>query len=153
MWAKLEGAVSPQCNEILASKKFKERIQKVGETVTAFITDLMLLVTDCNYADEDRQVRDQFVYGISDEELKKKLLEKGNTLTGIEATSIDKAHESTKLEVQECSTKSPGQDRIHAVSKDKPKKVLVCNYCANKKGAHSFLNKRLCPAWGAVCKQ
>ena len=44
----------------------------------------MLLVKDCNYTDEDRQVRDQFVYGISDEELKKRLLEKGNTLTRIE---------------------------------------------------------------------
>ena len=37
----------------------------------------MLLVKDCNYLDEDRQVRDQFVYGVSDDDLKKKLLEKG----------------------------------------------------------------------------
>ena len=46
------------------------------------------------------------------------------------------------------------KENIHAVSKDrdKSKKVLVCNYCANKKGSHSFSNKRLCPAWGAVCK-
>ena len=28
MWNKLEGAVSAECNEIVASKKFKERIQK-----------------------------------------------------------------------------------------------------------------------------
>ena len=35
---------------------------------------------------------------------------------------------------------------------DKSKKGLMCNFCANKKGAHSFSNKRLCPAWGAVCK-
>ncbi len=26
MWTKLEGAVSPECNEIVASKKFKERV-------------------------------------------------------------------------------------------------------------------------------
>ena len=154
MWTKLEGAVSPECNEIVASKKFKERVQKPGETITAFITDLMLLVKDCNYVDEDRQVRDQFVYGICDEELKKKLLEKGNTLTRIEATSIGKAHETTKQEVQECSTKHPVKESVHTVSKDndKSKKGLMCNFCANKKGAHSFSNKRLCPAWGAVCK-
>ena len=38
----MERAVSPECNEIVASKKFKERMQKPGETITVFITDLML---------------------------------------------------------------------------------------------------------------
>ena len=42
MWTKMERAVSPECNEIVASKKFKERMQKPGETITVFITDLML---------------------------------------------------------------------------------------------------------------
>ena len=28
MWTKLERAVSPECNEIVAAKKFKERVQK-----------------------------------------------------------------------------------------------------------------------------
>ena len=46
--------VSPECNKMVASKKFKERVQKPGETITIFITDLMLLVKECNYADEDR---------------------------------------------------------------------------------------------------
>ena len=54
---------------------------------------------DCNYVDESKEVRDQFVHGISDEELKEKLLEKGSTLTRIHATSIGKAHETTKQEV------------------------------------------------------
>ena len=81
MWTKLEGAVSAECNEIVASKKVKERIQKPKETITLFVSDLMLLVKDCNYIDEDRQVGDQFVCGVSDDDLKKKLLEKGNALT------------------------------------------------------------------------
>ena len=33
MWTKLEGAVSAECNEIVASKKFKERVQKPKETI------------------------------------------------------------------------------------------------------------------------
>ena len=43
---------------------------------------------------------------------------------------------------------------VHILSKDndKSKKGLMCNFFANKKRAHSFSNKRLCPAWGAVCK-
>ena len=99
MWTKMEQAVSLECNQIVASKKFKERVQKPGETVTAVVTDLLLLLKDCNYVDEDRQVRDQFVYGVSDEELKKRLLEKGNTLTRVEAITIGKAYKSTKTEV------------------------------------------------------
>ena len=54
-----------------------------------------------NYVDEDRQVRDQFVYGVSGEELKKRLLERGNSLTRVETNTIGKAYESTELEVQE----------------------------------------------------
>ena len=130
MWTKLEGAVSAECNEIEASKKFKERVQKPKET----ITDLMLLVKDCNYIDEDRQVRDQFVYGVSDDDLKKKLVEKGNTLTRIQAVSIG--------EVRECCLKPPVSDSTNTIFKGKPHKGLMCN---------SFANKRHCPAWGAVC--
>ena len=123
MWTKLERAVSPECNEIVASKKFKERLQKPGETITAFVTDLLLLVKDCNYVDEDRQVRDQFVYGVSDGELKKRLLEKGDTLTRFEAIKIGKAYESTKIEVQECSAnRTSEKESIKAVSKDNPRK-------------------------------
>ena len=110
MWTKLEGAVCAECNEIIASKKFKERGQKPKETITSFVTDLKLLVKDCNYIDEDRQVRDQFVYGVSDDDLKKKLLEKGNTLTRIQAVSIGKARETTNQEVQECCLKPPLSD-------------------------------------------
>ena len=96
-------------------------------------------------------MRDQFVYGISDDDLKKKLPEKGNTLTRIQAVSIGKAHETTNQEVQECCLKSPVSDSNNAVFKDKPNKGPMCNYCANKKGSHSFANKRHFPAWGAVC--
>ena len=68
----MEGAVSAECNEIEASKKFKKRVQKPIETITSFVIDLMLLVKDCNYVDEDRQLRDHFVYDVSDDDLKKK---------------------------------------------------------------------------------
>ena len=70
--------------------------------------------------------------------LRKKLLEKGNTL--------GKAHETTNQEVQECCLKPPMSDNTNAVLKNKPNKGLMSNYCANKKGFHSFANKRHCPA-------
>ena len=61
----------------------------------------MLLVKEYNYVDEDRQVRDQFVYGVSGEELNKRSLQRGNSLTQVETTTIGKAYESTQLEDQE----------------------------------------------------
>ena len=126
MWTKLEGAISAECNEIVASNKLKEQVQKPKRTVTSFVTDLMLLVKDCNYIDEDRQVRGQFVYGISDDDLKTKLLEKGHTLTRIQAVSIGKAHETTNQGVQECClhVKPPVSESTNAVYKDKPNKGL-----------------------------
>ena len=133
MWTKLEGAISAECNENVASKKFKKQVQKAKETITSFVTDLMLLVKNCNYIDEDRQVRDQFVYGVSDDDLKKKLLERGNTLTQILAVSIGKSHETTNQEVQECCLKPHVNDSTNAVFNNKPNKGLMCNYCSNKK--------------------
>ena len=56
MWIKLEGAVSAECNEIVASKKYSRNEFRNKETITLFVTDLMLLVKDCNYIDEGRQV-------------------------------------------------------------------------------------------------
>ena len=72
------------------------------------------------------------MYVVSDDDLKKTLLEKGNTLTRIQAVSIDKAHEITKQDVQECCLKPHMNDSTKAVFKDKPNKGLICNYCANK---------------------
>ena len=41
---------------------------------------------------------------------------------------IGKAYESTRIEVQECSAnRPPAKESLKAVSKNKPKKVLMCN--------------------------
>ena len=70
------------------------------------------------------------------------MLEKGNTLTRIQAVSIGKVRETTNQEVQEYCLNPLVSDDTNAVFKDKPNKGLMCNYCANKKGSHSFVNKK-----------
>ena len=58
--------------------------------------------------------------------------------------TIGKSYESTKIEVQECSAnRPPAKESIKAVSKNKPKKVLMCNYSANKMGARRFQTRNL----------
>ena len=64
---------------------------------------------------------------------------------------IGKAHETTKQEVQERCLKPHVSDSTNAVFNNKPNKGFMCNYCSNKKGSHSFANKRHCPAWVAAC--
>ena len=56
--------------------------------------------------------------------------------------TIGKSYESTKIEVQEFSAnRPPAKEGIKVVSKNKPKKVLMCNYSANNIGAHGFSYK------------
>lgn len=94
------------------------------ETITSFVTDLMLVkeaLIAITYIDEDRQVRDHFVYGVSDNDLRKKLLEKGNILLLVQAVSIGKAHKTTNQEDQECCLRPHVSDSTKAVFKDKQK--------------------------------
>ena len=68
--------------------------------------------------------------------------------------TIGKSYESTITEVQECSAnRPPAKESIKAVSKNKPKKVLMCNYSANKMGARGFSDKNFGPTWGAVYRK
>ena len=71
--------------------------------------------------------------------------------------TIGKSYESAKkkkIEVQECSTnRPPAKESIKVVSKNQPQKVLMCNYSANKMGAHSFSDKKLGPTCGAVYRK
>ena len=65
--------------------------------------------------------------------------------------TIGKSYESTKIEHQQCSANQPpAKETIKAVSKNKPKKVLMCNNSANKMRAHGFSDKKLGPTKGAA---
>ena len=95
-------------------------------------------------------------YGVSDEQQKERFLGKGGTLAGGEAIKIGKASESTKINVQKyrgSANRPPAKEGVKAVSKNKPKKVLKCNYCASKMEAHGFSGKKLGPTWGTVYRK
>ena len=73
-------------------------------------------------------------YGVSDEQQKERFLGKGGTLAGGEAIKIGKASESTKINVQKyrgSANRPPAKEGVKAVSKNKPKKVLMSNVPAN----------------------
>ena len=59
--------------------KFQARIRKSGESIAIYVSELRKLAEYCNFgAGLNERLRDQFVSGIADEKLQKKLLAKEN---------------------------------------------------------------------------
>ncbi|KAK3528445.1 hypothetical protein QTP70_000148 [Hemibagrus guttatus] len=56
--------VEPKANVIFARYKFHEKMQGDHEPFEQFVTDLRLLVNDCNYANSDEMIRNCIVFGI-----------------------------------------------------------------------------------------
>ena len=61
---RFEAYAMPKTNVIFARYKFHEKIQGVNEPFEQFVTDLRLLVKDCNYANNEEMIRDRIVFGI-----------------------------------------------------------------------------------------
>lgn len=59
--------------------KFKARLRKAGESVADYVSELRKLTEHCDFRNGlNERLRDQFVSGIGDEKLQKKLLAKEN---------------------------------------------------------------------------
>ncbi|VDI15831.1 Hypothetical predicted protein [Mytilus galloprovincialis] len=75
-----EAYVKPKSNQVFSSYKFQCRLQKTNETCEEFVTDLKVLVKDCQYANPDRMVRDRIVFGTKSSKVREKLIMKGQNL-------------------------------------------------------------------------
>ena len=81
---------SPKASEIYCRFKFQKRIQRSGESLTDYITDLRRLAEECNFQGTlNERLRDQFVCGITNESIQRSLLSESK-LTLEDA--ISKAH-------------------------------------------------------------
>ncbi|XP_064107989.1 uncharacterized protein K02A2.6-like [Macrobrachium nipponense] len=74
--AKFDVYFSPRKNELVARYKFRRCMQETNETLEAYVTRLKILVKDCNYGNQrDKQLRDQVVFGCTEDKLRQKLFE------------------------------------------------------------------------------
>jgi len=64
----------PKKNIIFQRFKFGGCIQKEGQSVDEFVTELKTLASQCEFKEEDNMVRDSIVFGIGDTDTKNKLL-------------------------------------------------------------------------------
>ena len=62
-YTKFEEYVTPKSNPVFARYKFYNKQQDRGESFDHFLTELKLLVKDCNFDQLDEMVRDRIVFG------------------------------------------------------------------------------------------
>lgn len=58
--------MKPKSDRVYSRYRFLGRTQKDGETFEKFLTDLRLLVKECEYHDQDDKMRDAIVFGNQD---------------------------------------------------------------------------------------
>ena len=144
--------------------QFHKRQQSSEETFESFMTDLKNLVRDCGYGHEirDEMVRDRIVSGLFSDQIREKLLTKGDTLTLESTVEIVTTHEATKQQMSTMTEKNKPSE-IDAINQagSRPKTGYVHqnqstpqnNYqnrssCLNCGGSHV---RGSCPAKGQSC--
>lgn len=90
---------SPKGNVIFERFVFNNVIQKEGQNIDAFVTELKTKVKTCEYDKPDDMVRDRLVLGVKDKSLQERLLRESD-LTLEKAISLSKSLELSKLQVK-----------------------------------------------------
>ncbi|RXN35724.1 Retrovirus-related Pol polyprotein from transposon 412 [Labeo rohita] len=169
--------VEPKANVIFAHYKFHEKVQGECEPFQQFVTDLRLLVKDCNYANSDEMIQERIVFGIYSPKVREKLLNMGSELTLEKAIDVARSHElaQAQLKTIASSMSTSREYAVHAISGHTSKGSVPkqrnakyrkkygdgfqprsapsvqpkeCGYCGNKR----HVDRSHCPAKGKVCK-
>ena len=140
---RFETHVKPKHNTVFARYKFHHRQQETHETFDQFVTDLKLLVIDCEYDQPDEMVRDRIVCGITSDQVREKLLQEGSELKLDKTLEIVHAYEASQTQLR---TISSAQGAVNKVTRSQSRtEIKNCYFCGRN---HARGN---CPAWGAKC--
>ena len=155
----LDGYFKPHKNIIYDRWVFRNAKQNGTETASQFIVRLRKLVNNCEYLNSEEEVRDQFVCGCYDKNLKEKLLRMPN-LTMKDVYETSHMYEKAKDQAEEiaCENKSEQSENISRVvfnktvsKKPPPKKQSNNRLCYNCGNIFTMNHKQECPARGKVC--
>ena len=87
---------NPQINRTMERLKFHTRIQKQGESIDSFTSDLRIKAKCCHFGElTDELICDRIVCGVTSDTLRKALL-RDSELTLAKALSICQIHEMTQ---------------------------------------------------------
>lgn len=97
----LENYFMPRTNETVIRHMFNMRIQKQGESIDSFVTDLKKLSKDCNFGDlKESLIRDRIVCGVLDQKVRERLLRE-STLDLENCIKICKAAELAEMQTKQ----------------------------------------------------
>lgn len=112
--------MTPKTNVIFARYRFHEKVQGASEPFEQFVTDLKLLVQDCNYANSEEMIRDRIVFRIHSPRVREKLLNVGSDLTLEKAVDIARSHDMAQAQLKTIASGSgsgPREQTVHAISR------------------------------------
>ncbi|XP_039297854.1 uncharacterized protein LOC120354572 [Nilaparvata lugens] len=103
----VQNHLSPKPNPLTERYRFKERKQDVHKSIAAYVVALKKISSTCDFgANLDNSLRDQFVWGIHDKNIKKKLLTE-NDLTFAKAVEFSTSMEMTNHDVMQYGAQQP----------------------------------------------
>ena len=159
---KLDSYFQPQRNVIYERARLNNRVQKPGEAIEQFISDVYALAENCGYAGatKEEQIRDKIVSGILNKDLSRELQMKPD-LTLAQAVEMVRhsamVHEQMNLlslnanleEIRAQKPRNPPRKyhkRPQPQTTHQPKKDSMCMRCGK---SHS--RQWVCPAAKATC--
>ena len=159
--AKFEAYIRPRKNKRIARHNLKQRRQTQAESFDKFLTDLRLIIMDCDYRDPDDILIDCIIDGVHDRKVQERLLDRGEALVLSKAIEICQQFETSKKQVQivRGQDEDPLVTEVHEFkheSKQKPhsyKKNMQqkgpCYRCGDNN--QHIRTKGNCPALGTTC--
>ena len=161
---KFDTYFKPSKNVLRHRRTFYRRVQRPQEDTEAYLRALFLAVEDCEFLDKNERIRDQFVTGITNEDLAEKIemlyFTKDGKLTLSDVIEYSRTyndvHEGRKIEKEETKmveeVRSENNRPRSGFSKDRPpassqsqKTGVRCKFCGQ------FHEPRKCPAFGKSC--
>ncbi|UYV76911.1 K02A2.6-like, partial [Cordylochernes scorpioides] len=149
----------PFKNIIQIRNKFFTSVQKEGQGITEFVTELKQLAQECEFEElAESLIRDRFIIGMIDQEVKKKLLEDPQ-LTLPKAISVATIAESVCVQIASWEEKQAMIEKINKNTWEKNRSRVEkakagpsiantkneCKWCGQQ---HTYGN---CPAYRKTC--
>ncbi|KAG7479045.1 hypothetical protein JOB18_016283 [Solea senegalensis] len=102
-----------------------EKVQGAKEPFEQLLTDLRLLVKDCNYANNEEMVRDRVMLGIQSPKVREKLLSVGSDLTLDKAIDIVRSHDIAQAQLKTVASGNSGlhEQTVHAINRHYSRKT------------------------------
>ena len=148
---KFDGYIIGEVNVTYERYVFNKRAQQIGESIEDYISVLRNLAITCGFCDclGDSLIRDKMILGVSDNNVRKLLLQKRH-LSLKECIDICRSAESTSNQLEQIE-QPESISKIKISKKGRGDSEYVLNECIFCCGSH-VRRKESCPAWGKFCK-